>query len=116
MSALESGAPFASGFAGTFEGAGIDIQHRRRGCAVGLATNGSLVSNLVVKNLNSSGYIAVGGCLEYMDYLANWTANLTITAPNAVRAVGGICGYCGVSDVENPTRIHGCTANFIPWT
>ena len=50
MSALESGAPFASGFAGTFEGAGIDIQHRRRGCAVGLATNGSLVSNLVVKN------------------------------------------------------------------
>lgn len=225
VSAAENGDPYATGFAGTFDGRGHTVSNivisNAEGVGVGLfglTTSESVVSDLTVENVNSTGYMAaggiigyhcgtadkltlkgensvsayncaggvaggseygtfdncmveavqinilgdndfssgriiqvdmaqcgglivgggfgghvanctatgeisamgiepiglggIGGCLEYMDYVENCAANVTISAPNSAHAVGGICGYSGTVDVQNPTYISGCTANF----
>lgn len=58
------------------------------------------------------GLGGIGGCLEYMDSVRNCTVDVTITAPQSAHAVGGLCGYAGTGDAEQPTEIRGCTIRF----
>lgn len=59
------------------------------------------------------GIGGIGGCLEYMESIRNCTADITITAPNSAHAVGGLCGYAGTGDTENPAIIKDCSVKFV---
>ena len=68
---------------------------------------------VIAKGNEPVGLGGIGGCLEYMESITDCTADVTITAPNSAHAVGGLCGYAGTGDTENPAIIKDCSVKFV---
>ncbi len=60
------------------------------------------------KGSNSMGLGGIGGCLEYMASITNCNATVTINAGESAHGVGGLCGFAGMFDKENPSKISNC--------
>ncbi|WP_333860638.1 GLUG motif-containing protein [Clostridium sp.] len=60
------------------------------------------------KGSNAMGLGGVGGCLENMTSITNCNANVTINAGESAHGVGGLCGFSGTFDRENPAKISNC--------
>ncbi len=60
------------------------------------------------KGSNAMGLGGVGGCLENMESIINCNAKVTINAGESAHGVGGLCGFSGTFDKENPAKISNC--------
>lgn len=108
MSAAENGDPYATGFGGTFDGRGHTVSNimtsNAEGVGVGLfglTTSESAVSDLTVKNVSATGYMAVGGIIGYHRGTAD---KLTLKGDNSVSAyncAGGIAGGSEYGTFDN---------------
>lgn len=77
----------------------------------GIIEDCTAAGTVIAEGNEPLGLGGIGGCLAYMDTIANCTADVTIAAPNNAHAVGGLCGYAGTGDAESPALIDSCTAH-----
>ena len=63
-----------------------------------------------VIDTHAVGLGGLGGCLLMMEEVTNCHATVTINA-NQAHAVGGICGYAGSMETNNPQPFTNCSAN-----
>lgn len=82
------------------------------GAFTGSIKNCSARGEIIAGGNEPVGLGGIGGCLEYMENITGCTADVTITAPNSAHAVGGLCGYAGTGDIENPAVIKDCSVKF----
>ncbi|HIH95609.1 TPA: hypothetical protein HA338_16920, partial [Methanosarcina acetivorans] len=83
------------------------------GAFTGSIENCSALGEIIAEGNEPVGLGGIGGCLEYMENITGCTADVTITAPNSAHAVGGLCGYAGTGDTENPAVIENCSVKFV---
>ncbi|WP_440945046.1 sirohydrochlorin chelatase [Methanosarcina sp. T3] len=83
------------------------------GAFTGSIENCSAQGEIIAEGNEPVGLGGIGGCLEYMENITGCTADVTITAPNSAHAVGGLCGYAGTGDTENPAVIENCSVTFV---
>jgi len=83
------------------------------GAFTGTIANCKAKGEVIAEGNEPVGLGGIGGCLEYMESITGCTADVTITAPNTAHAVGGLCGYAGTGDIENPAVIENCSVKFV---
>ncbi|MDD3268500.1 MAG: GLUG motif-containing protein [Syntrophomonadaceae bacterium] len=79
----------------------------------GSIENCSAKGEIIAAGNEPVGLGGIGGCLIYLESITGCTADVTVTAPNSAHAVGGLCGYAGTGDPENPAVIENCSAALV---